>query len=71
MSGLASPYKLFAIAILVVLLVVLFYFIDAQELLDKLGQATLATLSFVELIEIVLEKVATARAKGRETNVQR
>jgi len=41
---------------LAALLTLLFYFIDPREFLENLGYATLAALSLLELIEIVLRK---------------
>lgn len=49
--------KYLAILSLALLLTFLFYFIDPREFLENLGYATLAALSLVELIEIVLKKV--------------
>jgi len=42
-----------SIVICAILLTFSFYFIDPREFLEKLGYATLATLSFIELIDIV------------------
>jgi hypothetical protein len=48
--------KSLAIVLLGILLAFLFYWIDPVVFLEKLGYATLAVLSLVELAELVLER---------------